>query len=260
MNAGESKPRCWRAYGPYGYSGGLSDAAGLLGFNGVQADALTGNYALGNGHRIYNVGLMRFQCPDRLSPFGRGGLNAYAYCSGDPVNMTDPTGQFSFGVRRLIQGMKGWSKEITARKPLKNWETLKLDDEISYTTSKMESKSLEVRVVTDKTSLMTAINLSKTQKKWVLTDKGEVIVMAYLDPVLNRHKASLASMAAIAARDFQTSPSVVAAGWLKMEGNKVVIDNVTGHYRMRANRLWSAKMHFEKLAEGTKFVRDPHHF
>ncbi|MEE4636302.1 RHS repeat-associated core domain-containing protein [Pseudomonas alliivorans] len=35
---------------------------------------------------------MRFNQPDNLSPFGRGGLNAYAYCLGDPVNRGDPSG------------------------------------------------------------------------------------------------------------------------------------------------------------------------
>lgn len=35
---------------------------------------------------------MRFNGPDRLSPFGKGGLNSYAYCAGDPVNRIDPAG------------------------------------------------------------------------------------------------------------------------------------------------------------------------
>jgi hypothetical protein len=35
---------------------------------------------------------MRFHSPDRLSPFGKGGVNAYAYCGGSPVNRTDPSG------------------------------------------------------------------------------------------------------------------------------------------------------------------------
>lgn len=35
---------------------------------------------------------MKFCSPDEWSPFGRGGVNAYAYCAGDPVNGSDPTG------------------------------------------------------------------------------------------------------------------------------------------------------------------------
>lgn len=40
----------------------------------------------------FNAVLMRFNSPDSLSPFGEGGMNAYAYCSGDPVNREDRTG------------------------------------------------------------------------------------------------------------------------------------------------------------------------
>lgn len=49
-------------------------------------------YLLGQGYRAYSPLLMRFNNPDDLSPFGRGGLNAYAYCVGDPVNLVDPDG------------------------------------------------------------------------------------------------------------------------------------------------------------------------
>jgi len=35
---------------------------------------------------------MMFLSPDPLSPFGEGGINPYAYCSGDPINFRDPSG------------------------------------------------------------------------------------------------------------------------------------------------------------------------
>ena len=66
-----------------------------LGFNGHYLDPLLEAYLLGNGHRLYSPALMRFTAPDGLSPFGRGGLNAYAYCSGDPVNRIDPSGRIN---------------------------------------------------------------------------------------------------------------------------------------------------------------------
>ncbi|WP_241150180.1 RHS repeat-associated core domain-containing protein, partial [Pseudomonas viridiflava] len=66
----------------------------LPGFTGQQADSVTGHYLLGNGYRAFNPSLMRFNSPDNLSPFGRGGLNAYTYCQGDPVNRADPTGHW----------------------------------------------------------------------------------------------------------------------------------------------------------------------
>ncbi|QIU88443.1 RHS repeat-associated core domain-containing protein [Yokenella regensburgei] len=69
---------------------------GLPGFNGERPDPVSGSYHLGNGYRAYNPLLMRFNCPDNLSPFGAGGINPYAYCAGDPVNHTDPTGHLSW--------------------------------------------------------------------------------------------------------------------------------------------------------------------
>ncbi|PYC19570.1 RHS repeat-associated core domain-containing protein [Pseudomonas mosselii] len=79
-----------RAYSPYGVPTTVSGPR--LAFCGQLRDPMTGVYHLGNGHRSYDPGLRRFLSPDRLSPFGAGGLNTYAYCQGDPVNYRDPTG------------------------------------------------------------------------------------------------------------------------------------------------------------------------
>lgn len=80
-------------YTPYGSQSSPLPAHSRLGFNGQFKERPTGWYHLGNGHRVYNPVFMRFHSPDRLSPFNTGGLNPYAYCVGDPVNFTDPTGQ-----------------------------------------------------------------------------------------------------------------------------------------------------------------------
>ncbi|PVZ37045.1 RHS repeat-associated core domain-containing protein [Pseudomonas sp. CC120222-01a] len=90
-----SSPR-WFSYTPYGYSPDATREDSSLGFNGEYRDIL-GLYPLGNGQRNHNSRLMRFQSPDDESPFDRGGLNAYAYCAGDPINRRDPTGHF-FGL------------------------------------------------------------------------------------------------------------------------------------------------------------------
>lgn len=79
-----------RSYPPYGAL--AADARALLGFNGELVDPLTGGYHLGNGYRTYDPRLMRFHSPDSFSPFGAGGINAYGYCQGDPVNRRDPSG------------------------------------------------------------------------------------------------------------------------------------------------------------------------
>ena len=82
-------------YTAYGHRSPENGLLSLLGFNGERRDPLTGHYPLGNGYRQFNPVSMRFNSPDSLSPFGEGGLNAYAYCVGDPVNRSDPTGHFA---------------------------------------------------------------------------------------------------------------------------------------------------------------------
>jgi RHS repeat-associated protein len=84
-------------YTPYGHRTVGVGLPALSGYKGESPDSLTGNYLLGNGHRAYNPPLMRFNSPDSLSPFGEGGVNCYAYCGGDPINRTDPSGKTWYG-------------------------------------------------------------------------------------------------------------------------------------------------------------------
>jgi len=87
---GRLERRSTTSYTPFGLkprSHGTS-----LGFNGALLEQRLECYLLGNGYRAYMPQLMRFNSPDSLSPFGRGGLNAYAYCYGDPINRTDSSG------------------------------------------------------------------------------------------------------------------------------------------------------------------------
>lgn len=77
------------AYAPFGHSTATSNAHSA--FVGQWLEC-KGTYMLGNGRRMYFPTLMRFSRPDSYSPFGEGGLNAYAYCTGQPVSQSDPTG------------------------------------------------------------------------------------------------------------------------------------------------------------------------
>ncbi|WP_081498285.1 RHS repeat-associated core domain-containing protein [Pseudomonas psychrophila] len=83
------------AYLPFGHHTTPSANTPLLGFNGERAEPLTGHYLLGNGYRAFNPILMRFNSPDTMSPFDKGGLNSYGYCLGNPVTRRDPSGHFS---------------------------------------------------------------------------------------------------------------------------------------------------------------------
>lgn len=91
------------AYSAYGQQSARQEVATGLGFNGQMREAQIGWYLLGNGYRAYNPVLMRFHSPDRLSPFGAGGVNAYAYCGGSPVTRVDPSG--AWWVSTLVQGI-----------------------------------------------------------------------------------------------------------------------------------------------------------
>jgi RHS repeat-associated protein len=90
------------AYSPYGHRPAESALLSLLGFNGEPPDPLTGHYHLGNGYRQFNPVLMRFNRPDSSSPFKEGGMNAYAYCEGDPIGRRDPTGHSFLSMIRNV--------------------------------------------------------------------------------------------------------------------------------------------------------------
>ena len=98
VHSGKANPI---AYSAYGEQSAEQEVATKLGFNGQFREANKGWYLLGNGYRAYNPRLMRFHSPDSWSPFGGGGLNAYMYCAGDPVNHSDPTGHV-FDVVKLF--------------------------------------------------------------------------------------------------------------------------------------------------------------
>lgn len=82
------------AYAPHGHRDD-SSALAAPAFNGEHLDAGSGCYLLGAGHhRPYSPTLGLFLAPDSASPFSAGGLNTLAYCAGDPINRSDPSGHF----------------------------------------------------------------------------------------------------------------------------------------------------------------------
>lgn len=106
------------AYTPYGHHLQEADTPQLLGFNGERFDPFTGYYLLGNGYRAFNPVLMRFNSPDSWSPFGEGGINAYAYCAGDPVNREDPTGHTPALIKRIARFLGVMKPRSTIKKPV----------------------------------------------------------------------------------------------------------------------------------------------
>ncbi|EJM87816.1 RHS repeat-associated core domain protein-containing protein [Pseudomonas sp. GM60] len=115
VHSGKANPI---AYSAYGEQSAEQEVATKLGFNGQLREANMGWYLLGNGYRAYNPRLMRFHSPDSWSPFGGGGLNAYMYCMGDPVNHSDPTGHFLDAIKLFVQenvSFGGSAAQLAAR-------------------------------------------------------------------------------------------------------------------------------------------------
>ncbi|UVK83454.1 RHS repeat-associated core domain-containing protein [Pseudomonas sichuanensis] len=98
IGATELPGRSFTAYGALPSPPGLK-----TGFCGQLRESRVDGYLLGNGHRHYNPTLMRFYQPDALSPFAEGGIHAYLYCSGDPVNRHDPSAGSSVLISQIIQ-------------------------------------------------------------------------------------------------------------------------------------------------------------
>jgi RHS repeat-associated protein len=99
-------------YSPFGFH--FSDLAGIsIGFNGQPYDPSVQGYLLGNGYRVFNVVLQRFNIPDSVSPFSTGGINAYAYCAGDPINASDPSGHTWLWLKKTLRFFGAMSESTT---------------------------------------------------------------------------------------------------------------------------------------------------
>jgi len=90
-------------YSVYGHRAAF-ESLPMTGFTGQRFEPGLKGYLLGNGHRAFNPALMHFHSPDQLSPFDDGGINAYAYCAGNPVNRRDPSGQNTVTVGGHVLG------------------------------------------------------------------------------------------------------------------------------------------------------------
>lgn len=114
VSARQTKPI---TYTPYGYRRTESGLLSLLGFTGERSDPVTGHYLLGNGYRALNPILMRFNSPDSSSPFGKGGLNPYAYVLGDPINRRDPTGHNPLSMQPIIDALMKYKPRLKIPRP-----------------------------------------------------------------------------------------------------------------------------------------------
>ncbi|CRI58242.1 RHS repeat-associated core domain-containing protein [Pseudomonas sp. CCOS 191] len=169
------------AYSPYGYRGTQPASTGALGFNGQFFHAELECYALGNGHRIYSPRLMRFASPDALSPFHKGGINAYAYCLNDPVNARDPSGKVVEFMYKLARPTMRWvanayQSPAAPLKLLKNNQSHLLGPEVMYAQAEIKAARASLRIMNTPNSFA---QLDENQvHKLVVTKNDELVALS----------------------------------------------------------------------------------
>lgn len=99
----------WHAYTPHGFT--LPANMGRVAYNAQVKES--GFYLLGHGYRAYSPTLYRFFSSDALSPFGKGGVNPYAYCASDPVNRHDNSGAFWKWIKAIFSSPSARMDELT---------------------------------------------------------------------------------------------------------------------------------------------------
>ncbi|MCU7236537.1 RHS repeat-associated core domain-containing protein [Pseudomonas peradeniyensis] len=164
------------AYTAYGHALEIQAFGTLLGFNGECVEPVTACYLLGNGYRAYSPVLMRFHSPDSWSPFGRGGLNAYVYCSADPINYSDPSGH----VQTLIKAAPPIAEVVpkaprflrSKRTPIKQRFTVDHQETLTTTTIEIIGQG--------ETAQHRAVSSTRTRKQ--TTELFEVIADPHKGP------------------------------------------------------------------------------
>ena len=231
-----------QGYSPYGRRTVFNGLSTLLGFNGEQPDPMTGHYLLGNGYRAYNPVLMRFNSPDSLSPFGKGGVNTYMYCLGDPVNRRDPSGHLTLGglskVLVAVAKFKGArttasasrkgslvSLNINKEKELVNNYSHLLNEELSLLGKNYLSKGNDPRRLISSSSDIVSQRVGELQK-FVMSETGQMAT------AISGAKGRAGYVSHPAIADRLGSQRIISAGtlWSGSMG-ELVVTNQSGHYR-----------------------------
>ena len=244
------------AYSPYGHRPADNGLLSLLGFNGERPDPVTGCYLLGNGYRAFNPVLMRFNSPDNLSPFQKGGLNSYAYCEGDPANNTDSSGHLIDKIMlRILNTWRNNTKILKQRS---------INPKL-FTTN--ENTTFEHRMIEfpyyplDRTKTFPITKISSAQDITAMPFPAELVMLKggrthtnnpnrnKLDFIFTSKKELYVSTTGhLYLSDMTGNPELISAGSLLKESNsRITIENFSGHFIPDFMSLKPVREYLEKL-------------
>ncbi|WP_281869089.1 RHS repeat-associated core domain-containing protein [Pseudomonas sp. BR1R-5] len=259
-----------RSYCPYGYLRVAQPSTGFVAFNGEWCGLVAGGYLLGNGHRLLNTQIMRFGSPDLLSPFGRGGINAYSFCSGDPINNTDPSGRFALSMikplKRLQHGVKAIPRIAASERlnfksqqktkvsvfsqypKLSNRKLSKFGTEFEQFQEASADQGFKPIVINSKSDLKYVSGYHS--RRFVLTDRGELLVDGSAD--LNRHGMNHAILATYGSK----GGGVIAAGMIAApKSGHVMLWNDSGHYHPNFSTLFPVEFKLTGMGVEVERIR-----
>ncbi|MBV7528380.1 MULTISPECIES: RHS repeat-associated core domain-containing protein [Pseudomonas] len=270
------------AYSPYGHRPVENGLLSLLGFNGERPDPATGYYLLGNGYRAFNPVLMRFNSPDNLSPFEKGGLNAYMYCLGNPINWQDTNGHFAImtGLNKALKAFGNKissafglsSKSLTKQKtilkqnpfeglnlenyaPLKNHYPNKLLTEAQEYKTLIENQAQpSIKLISNPQDLLAL--QTNTKHKFILTSDGKFVTGAPVNALNSRGKIKPTYMKHSTLSAPSETPNIVSAGYIKLKSpTRATINNRSGHYETPIERLLPVRTLLENMGLKVTEVR-----
>lgn len=248
------------AYSPYGYRSAKTATAGALGFNGQFFHAALECYALGNGHRIYNPRMMRFISPDALSPFLKGGINAYTYCLNDPVNGLDPSGKSTL-FKYAVQVSSRLAAQAASRFSFPAWDGMltnnqswDLGKEMFYAKQEVKAANITYRVVGSKAGI-SQLNPEKIHK-FVYTTERKLVVFSGLEDGKMPSHGSLGEFSGLGYGTKGLGETAVAAGYIiRDKEDKIFINHYSGHFQPKFETLYTVEKHLNELGVDVTLIR-----
>lgn len=230
------------SYSPYGGHHETTNRHPSLRYDGEFFDSSLQAYHLGQGYRLYKPSLMRFMSPDTLSPFQRGGINAYAAFGNDPIGRMDPDGhapqpsqpkknmQF---YKRQAATLSASSSALAAREAvrkkhdlsrlpvLKDSQPEEYNEYLKIFQKKDDVSASHFQIIANKEQ---AKSIEKS-RKFVFTRDAELITgderaIEFPHPMLNYFS--------------EKDPGVISAGYLFWKEDVLMVSDYSGHYYLSA--------------------------